>query len=288
MAEREPEGSNPPAVNADATSPPASGYGSSGYGSSAYGSQATPSQPATPYVKVTSVVDEPITPRTGSLGTEGGKAAPLVKPPDLEERLTRENARSEAALRPVEVMLRDPLGEVARKERRSLLGISAIAILVGRTGLVPAKIENFGISFAAPERKALLWVFFAVVLYYTAAFVVYALSDFLSYLYAVHQGRLALRKQRDVQSPTTSSIFDTPPSIDTPCSFVRFVTPASHLRGVFDFIIPLVIALFAMSSLWGAVHQVTTTVTPSATAPPAVAPVVPHGTTSTLKVIPHR
>ncbi len=119
-------------------------------------------------------------------------------------------------------MLRDPLGEVARKERRSLLGISAVAILVGRTGLVPEKIENFGITFTRPERKALLWVFLAVVLYYAVAFIVYSLSDFLSYLYAVHQGR-----------------------------------PASTMRGVFDFVIPLVVAVVAMWSLWGAATQVT-------------------------------
>jgi hypothetical protein len=184
-------------------------------------------------------------------------------------------------------MLRDPLGEVARKERRSLLGISAIAILVGRTGLVPAKIENFGISFAAPERQALLWVFFAVVLYYTVAFVVYAMSDFLIYRYAVHQGRVALRKQREEQSAAVISVRSEAPadSPDTPWSLVGYVTSASVGRGIFDFVVPLIVGGIAMWSLWGAVHQVATTV-PSATAPAAVAPAVPHGTAPSLKMAP--
>jgi len=184
--------------------------------------------------------------------------------------------RAEVALHPVEVMLRDPLGEVARKERRSLLGISAIAILVGRTGLVPAKIENFGISFATPERKALLWVFFGVGLYYTVAFIIYAMSDFLSYSYAVHQGRVALRKQGKERVGTTLIPID---SIErsAPWSLVGYVTPASLARGAFDFFIPLAVAGFAMWSLWGAVHQVATTA-PHDTAPSlkaAPAPAVP-------------
>ena len=185
------------------------------------------------------------------------------------------DARALAALRPVEVMLRGPLGEVARKERRSLLGISAIAILVGWTGLVPAKIENFGITFAAPERKALLWVFVAVVLYYSVAFIVYALHDFLSYLYAVHQGSAALRRQRDEERDAATISIIAPntakPSGDTPWSFVRYVTPASLVRGVFDFAIPLAVAGVAIWSLWGAVHQVTTSA-PGTPATPAVAP----------------
>ena len=124
-------------------------------------------------------------------------------------------------------------------------------------------------------------MFVAVVLYYTAAFIVYASSDFLSYLYAVHQGRVALRKQRDQRDVTSLVPLNVlEPSGDAPWSFVRYVTPASLVRGVFDFFIPLAVADVAMWSLWGAVHQVTITA-PSAAAPPAVAPAAP------LKSIPH-
>jgi hypothetical protein len=188
-------------------------------------------------------------------------------------------------------MLRDPLGEVARKERRSLLGISAIAILVGRTGLVPAKIENFGISFATPERKALLWIFLAVVLYYTVAFIIYAMSDFLSYLYAVHQGSEELKKQRE--PPTSANLFGTvslepakPQWVGTPWPLVGYVTWASVGRGIFDFLIPLVVAGVAVWSLWGAVHQVATTAPSAAPAAPAVAPAVPPGLMPSPKTTP--
>ena len=162
-------------------------------------------------------------------------------------------------LRPVEAMLRDPLGEVARKERRSLLGISAIAILVGWTGLVPAKIENFGITFAAPERKALLWVFVAVVVYYTLAFIIYSISDALSYGYAVYRGREELRKQNEEDSKNVMNAMrrETQPVVDS-WRFVGLVTPASLARGLFDFIVPLLVAGLAIWSLVGGVTQVTT------------------------------
>src|SRR5262249_9795049 len=83
----------------------------------------------------------------------------------------------EEAARPVGARLRDPLSEVGRKERRSLLAVAMVAILVGHTGLVPEKIQNLGITFAAPERVKLLWVAVAVVVYYLIAFIVYAVND---------------------------------------------------------------------------------------------------------------
>jgi hypothetical protein len=176
-------------------------------------------------------------------------------------------------LRPVEAMLRDPLGEVARKERRSLLGISAIAILVGRTGLVPAKIENFGIAFATPERQALLGVFIAVVGYYTLAFIIYSISDALGWGYAMYRGREELRKQIEESRNVMNTLRGQTQPVVAPWRFVGLVTPASLLRGAFDFAVPLAVAAYAICSLWGAVHQVTPK--ESTTVTPAVAPAVP-------------
>src|SRR2546425_7429244 len=45
---------------------------------------------------------------------------------------------------PVEVLLKDFLSEVARKERRSLLGVSMIGIAIGLTGSVPDRIQTLG------------------------------------------------------------------------------------------------------------------------------------------------
>ena len=246
--------------------PPSSGVGRPTLSSS----PASPSKPATPYATVEKTSSDTVqvgasesaeavvSPRTDyRLDAEGGAYGVKGMPARLE------HLRALAAFNPVEVMLRDPLGDVARKERRSLLGISAIAILVGWTGLVPARIENFGISFAAPERKALLWVFIAVVVYYLYAFIVYSVSDYLLHRYAIHLARLELSKRLQ---PGSINIDSTPPA-DSDWQPIRFVGPTSRNRTFFDFIIPLLVGLLAISSLGFGVSQVKTV--PKAVTAPA-------------------
>lgn len=190
--------------------------------------------------------------------------------------------RAKVRLRPIDEMLNDPLREVTRKERRSLLGISAIALLIGWTHarVVPSKIENFGITdLTAPDRSVLLWLFLWIVGYYFVAFVVYASTDFLKYFHTMDEGAKTLSKQRDERVIGSLKL-----AAEAPW-WRGFVVPASLVRGIFDFFITVAIAGVAMYALWGAVHQVATTA-PSATAPPAVAPSVPHGTAPSLKVAP--
>jgi hypothetical protein len=227
---------------------------------------ATPSQAATPARAADDVAgSRTITPRTGIL--------------DLGSLTSADAARARARERPVDEMLNDPLREVTRKERRSLLGISAIALLIGWTHgrVLPSRIDNFGITeLTTPDRGVLLWLFLLIVGYYFVAFVLYAWTDSLKYFHTVREGAKTLSKQRDEQVIGSLRI-----AAESPW-WLRLVAPASLMRGVFDFFVPLAVALFAMGSLWGAVHQVATTTRPqppaaSAPATPAVAPAVPHG-----------
>src|SRR5437870_1539440 len=98
-----------------------------------------------------------IQPASTTLDTGIPTQPPATAPPATAEEVERIDLKRDARARPVEALLRDPLSEVNRKERRSLLGVSAIAILIGKTGLVPTKIENLGITFTEPGRAALLW-----------------------------------------------------------------------------------------------------------------------------------
>ncbi len=299
MADKEPEGSNPPPRPADSSGAFQDGAIQHDAFQTAPSSPATPSQPVTPPVPKESAdpaslggVDlgsRVITPGTAELHLGGSADSALKRAADgiAAGKATVEGVgeavRAKVRERPVDEMLNDPLREVTRKERRSLLGISAIALLIGWTHarIVPSKIGNFDISFTPPDRGALLGLFFAIVVYYFITFVVYAATDFLKYFHTMAEGAKTLSKHRDEQIMGSLDR-----AAGTPW-WLRFVVPASLVRGVFDFFITLVIAVYAMLSLWGAVPQAATTA-PSATAPPAVAPVVPHGTTSTLKVIPHR
>ena len=138
---------------------------------------------------------------------------------------------------------------------------------MGWTGVLPEKIENLGITFAAPARRALLWVFLAVVVYYTLAFIFYAFSDFLTYRYAVHRGREELRKEygrEDADRIESSLNAARAGPVNTPWPLARYVTWASLFRGIFDFAIPLAVAGVAIGFLWYAIAHVSTPVPPSA------------------------
>lgn len=76
-----------------------------------------------------------------------------------------------------EVLVRDPLTPVTRKERLYLLAVSLTGIAMVRTGLVPSKIATFGIELDKPNRSALLFLLALVAIYFLVAFILYAASD---------------------------------------------------------------------------------------------------------------
>jgi hypothetical protein len=45
---------------------------------------------------------------------------------------------------PSEVRIQDPLSDVTRAERKTLLGLSAVGIVIAKSGLVPSKISALG------------------------------------------------------------------------------------------------------------------------------------------------
>src|SRR5215208_7776204 len=99
------------------------------------------------------------------------------------------------------VSKRDPLTPVTRKERSYLLAVSMIGIAIVKTGLVPSKIATFGIELDKPNRTALLLLLGLVTLYFLAAFVIYAASDFLEWrekgrerLYREDRERISVRE----------------------------------------------------------------------------------------------
>src|SRR3972149_1614277 len=88
-----------------------------------------------------------------------------------------------------EIRVRDPLSEVTRKERRSLLGVSTIGIIMVKTGLIPEKITAFGVKFSKTDQKSLLFIVAFIIVYFLISFVIYAWSDFVSWRIAVNSAR---------------------------------------------------------------------------------------------------
>jgi hypothetical protein len=64
-----------------------------------------------------------------------------------------------------------------------------IGIAMVRTGLVPSKIATFGIELDQPNRNALLFLLALVTIYFVAAFLIYAASDYIARREAVVAAR---------------------------------------------------------------------------------------------------
>ncbi|MGO9568039.1 MAG: hypothetical protein ACLP5H_10895 [Desulfomonilaceae bacterium] len=77
-------------------------------------------------------------------------------------------------------LLQDALRELTRKERRNLLGVATTGIVAVVMELRPTAISALGISFDAAQYMRLLSVWGWIVVYFLAAFVIYAVSDVLS------------------------------------------------------------------------------------------------------------
>lgn len=74
----------------------------------------------------------------------------------------------------------DALSELTRKERRLLLAVSAIGIIVKLTGLVPKKIVALGIEFSETDRVLLLRCLAGIIGYFLVSFLIYAIDDLIA------------------------------------------------------------------------------------------------------------
>ncbi len=77
----------------------------------------------------------------------------------------------------IDPIVSDPLTDVTRAERRSLLLLSLAAVIVAQAGLIPSRIPAVEIELHASDRLALLYVLVVVLFYYLFAFYIYSRSD---------------------------------------------------------------------------------------------------------------
>lgn len=131
----------------------------------------------------------------------------------------------------------DPLSEITRKERRYLLAIAFVSIVAAKAGLVPTEISNLGITFSDVDRSILLKAAAVAIGYFTAAFVIYGISDFSVWQLARHQMKestefhtISIVRQRRINAV-----------------FRGFV-----VRAIFEFIPPVATGLYAIYVLWRA------------------------------------
>jgi hypothetical protein len=149
---------------------------------------------------------------------------------------------------PWQIRVRDPLSEVTRAERKTLLGISAIAIVIARSGFVPSKISALGINFDRADQRALLSALSLIVLYFIVAFAIYATSDLVAWRVAYHHA-LQERAAELVKLSTEDKVRKFNVQQQAPLTGRTWSRASRHMsvvRAFFEFAVPLVVGLFAI------------------------------------------
>lgn len=167
---------------------------------------------------------------------------------------------------PIEHLLREPLSEITRKERRILLGVSAFGIAVAKTGLVPTKISTLGIEFSQAESSTLLKMLAAVVIYFLVAFLIYAVSDFAAWRargHALEEETMKQLVEEAGEAPGPLIATASAKRVDSRllgelrrlreerANFFRYsAAPVSILRVAFDFLVPPILGGYAILLLF--------------------------------------
>lgn len=158
---------------------------------------------------------------------------------------------------PSQVALRDPLEEVTRNQRRSLLAASGIGIAIAWTGLVPTEISTLGIKFSQTEQSTLLFFIGVVVLYFLVAFLLYATSDIVAWrlAYGAAEMKSFAEFREKVEEAELEGRSDDVEEYyrdrwGTGFRFLPFlVRPASLVRAIFDFLVPIAVGIYAIGVL---------------------------------------
>jgi hypothetical protein len=153
-------------------------------------------------------------------------------------------------------LLSDPLSEVTRKERRMLLGVSMLGIAFVKMGIAPTKISSLGIEFANTESTVLFKVLGLMVTYFVAAFILYAFTDLLRWLKVIKDNQESDLKEEfeewsnhDGQLP--DRFHDELMGIRSKWRFIhKYSPPTAYFRGLFDFILPLLVGVYSATILF--------------------------------------
>jgi hypothetical protein len=144
--------------------------------------------------------------------------------------------------------VRDPLSDVTRKERRALLGISALGAVMVKANILPQKISALGIDFGEINKTVLLRSIALLATFFLVAFFVYAVSDFLAWRIAIQTSLLeSSKKAKEKQDDLSNSVYTH--------RLVRLGSISkriSFLRAILEFVFPICFAIYAIFVLFTA------------------------------------
>lgn len=159
----------------------------------------------------------------------------------------------------------DPLSEVTRRERKTLLLASLLAFAISIGGLVPTEIEALGIKLSQTERDSILLLVSFSIIYLLSGFFIYSLADIRSRNIAIALGRRKIspelskeiskaqsrvkeyidNKKFDMlhKDPVTKKYF----AASEDLKIAGKAKATGMLRVAFDFYLPIIVGLVAVS-----------------------------------------
>ena len=153
-----------------------------------------------------------------------------------------------------DVLLHDPLSEVTRKERRMLLAVSMVGIILVKMELVPTKISALGIEFAETNQKALLSILALAVIYFIIAFIIYAASDFLAWRKSIRANLIDTVLERANKEKENPALISREREIimkygQSERYLFVLSKPVSAARALFEFLLPVIVGIYSAIAL---------------------------------------
>jgi len=155
-----------------------------------------------------------------------------------------------------------------------LLVSSVVALAVAKVGLVPAKVSALGLDLTPKDQTGFLILLGLITVYFILAFVIYGTSDFLAWrieLSSVHLDKVnkarkiaekineeqnkipivyATQKERLEKSAVDKILDGLGEKYFSRIELWRkFIFPIAIARGLFEFIVPICVAGYALYSL---------------------------------------
>ena len=143
-----------------------------------------------------------------------------------------------------QLVLDDPLTELARTSRQRLLLAAVMCLLISAGGLIPTKIDALGVEFPPPRQTQLVLALLFTLAYFLAEFWVYAWTDFQRWQNAIFNAVLAERQRRADENPDNETSAEEP-------SLAKILPFEIKLRLAVDFRFPIFMA--GVASAWTAV-----------------------------------
>jgi hypothetical protein len=146
--------------------------------------------------------------------------------------------------------IEDRLSDNTRKERKGVMIASLVGYLMYITGIVPDKLEIFGILFDQFQQRYLIFALLVITLYFLFTFVFYAHLDILIYRREINKLNLLmpkifnLRKERDGSEMSNEQILELMKS--RLYGKNRLGKIRRKIRFTIEFIIPILMALMSI------------------------------------------